>query len=141
MAYSQSTALFGSRTHLHIRLGNHRRADRPLHRRLARRLGERIRIAIQQGTDSERPFRPDVIAHSGGTQLFSLILEDPDFHDLKPGRVIRAGSIVRPEFDWSRHIASGRVEAVMNHVVAKDSAVPLAQYTIPGARREGGLCL
>ncbi|WKC47349.1 hypothetical protein [Pseudomonas veronii] len=105
----------------------------PLHRRLARRLGDRIRIAIKQATGSERPSKPDIIAHSFGTRLFSLILEDPDFQDLEFGRVITAGSIVRPDFDWSSHIESGRVEAVMNHVGGKDSAVPLAHYTIPGA--------
>lgn len=115
----------------------------PLHRRLAKRLGERIRIAIKQATDSGRPSRPDIIAHSFGTRLFSLILNDPDFHDLAFGRVITAGSIVRPDFDWCSLIASGRVEAVMNHVGAKDSAVPLAQYTIPGAGpggKEGYAC-
>jgi hypothetical protein len=105
----------------------------PLHRILARRLGERIRIAINQATESQRPSRPDIIAHSFGTRLFSLILEDPKFEDLKFGRVITAGSIVRPDFDWERPIAEGRVEAILNHVGAKDAAVPFSQYTIPGA--------
>lgn len=106
---------------------------KPLHRRLARQLGERIKIAIEQATDSQRPSSPDIIAHSFGTRLFSLILEDPDLKKLKFGRVITAGSIVRPDFDWSRHVAEGRVEAVLNHVGAKDTAVPFSQYTIPGA--------
>lgn len=105
----------------------------PLHRRLARQLGERIRIAIEQATDSQRPSSPDIIAHSFGTRLFSLILEDPNFENLKFGRVITAGSIVRPDFDWGRHVSEGRVEAVLNHVGAKDMAVPFSQYTIPGA--------
>ncbi|WP_046482090.1 hypothetical protein [Pseudomonas veronii] len=105
----------------------------PFHRRLARQLGERIRIAIEQATESQRPPRPDIIAHSFGTRLFSLILEDSSFDDLKFGRIITAGSVVRPDFDWGRQIAAGRVEAVLNHVGAKDKAVPLAQYTIPGA--------
>ena len=104
-----------------------------LHRRLAKRLGERIRIAIDQAIDSHRPARPDVIAHSFGTHLLSLILEDPDFEDLKFGRIITAGSIVRPDFDWKSQIASERIEAVLNHVAAKDMAVPFAQYAIPGA--------
>ena len=105
----------------------------PLHRRLARQLGERIRIAINQATESQRPSRPDIIAHSFGTRLFSLILEDPEFEDLKFGRVITAGSIVRPDFNWERPIAEGRVEAVLNHMGAKDTAVPFSQYAIPGA--------
>jgi len=103
------------------------------HRRLATRLGERIRIAIQQATESERPGIPDIIAHSFGTRLFSLILEDPAFQDLQFGRVITAGSIIRPDFPWHQYISGGRIEAVLNHVAAKDKAVPFAQLAIPGA--------
>lgn len=106
---------------------------RPLHRRLAKHLGVRIRIAIEQATASHRPPRPDIIAHSFGTLLFSLILEDPEFDDLSFGRIITAGSIIRPNFDWHRHIEAKRIEAVLNHVAAKDTAVPFAQYAIPGA--------
>lgn len=104
-----------------------------LHRRLAKRLGERIRIAIRQARHSRHPASPDIIAHSFGTHLFSLILEDADFADLRFGRVITAASIVRPDFDWDRHIADGRLEAVLNHVGGQDRAVPFAQYSIPGA--------
>jgi hypothetical protein len=103
------------------------------HRRLARRLGERIRIAIRQAEGSRRPGIPDIIAHSFGTRLFALILEDPAFRDLKFGRVITAGSIIRPDFPWQDHISDGRIEAVLNHVAAKDKAVPFAQYAIPGS--------
>ncbi|TBB09809.1 hypothetical protein ELH50_01165 [Rhizobium ruizarguesonis] len=106
---------------------------RPVHRHLAKQMGARIRIAIKHATTSRRPSRPDIIAHSFGTLLLSLILEDPDFDDLRFGRIITAGSIIRPNFDWNRHIARNRIEAVLNHVGAKDSAVPLAQYAIPGA--------
>lgn len=56
--------------------------------------------------------------------LLSLVLDDPNFEDLNLGRVITAGSIIPPDFDWDRLIASGRVEAVLNHVGAKDTAVP-----------------
>ena len=103
-----------------------------MHRRLAKNLGERIRIAVEQASASDRPNRPDIIAHSFGTRLFQLILDDPDFDDLSFGRVITAGSIIRPDFDWARQIRSGRVEAVLNHVAENDGAVPLAQYAIPG---------
>jgi hypothetical protein len=101
------------------------------HQRQAKRLGERIKIAISQATESKRPQRPDIIAHSFGTHLLSLILEAPEFEDLKFGRIITAGSIVRPNFDWGKQIASGRVEAVLNHVAANDKEVPKAQYAIP----------
>ncbi|SDH75215.1 hypothetical protein SAMN05216588_10757 [Pseudomonas flavescens] len=104
-----------------------------MHRRLARRLGERMRIAIAQAEKGHRPPRPDIIAHSFGTLLLSRVLEDADFADLKFGRIITAASIVRPDFDWRRLVAEGRVEAVLNHVGGQDAAVPYAQYAIPGA--------
>ncbi len=103
-----------------------------LHRRLAKRLGQRMRIAITQAQASQRPSKPDIIAHSFGTYLLSLVLDDPNFEDLNFGRVITAGSIIPPDFDWDRLIASGRVEAILNHVGAKDTAVPAAQFAIPG---------
>lgn len=105
----------------------------PVHRRMARKLGERFRTAIEAARSMGRPDRPDVVAHSFGTRLFSLVLEDPGFADLKFGRVITAGSIIRPNFDWDRHLAEKRVEAVMNHVAAKDGSVPFAQWCIPGS--------
>lgn len=104
-----------------------------LHRRLARRLGERMRIAIEQARQSRHPAQPDIIAHSFGTLLLSQVLEDPAFADLRFGRIITAASIVRPDFDWDRLVADGRVEAVLNHVGGQDAAVPYAQYAIPGA--------
>nr|WP_288355098.1 hypothetical protein [uncultured Pseudomonas sp.] len=104
-----------------------------LHDRLARRLGERMRIAIAEAQKSRLPDRPDIIAHSFGTLLLSRVLENPEFADLKFGRIITAASIVRPDFDWDRLIAQGRVEAVLNHVGGQDRAVPFAQYAIPGA--------
>jgi hypothetical protein len=105
----------------------------PVHRRMAKRLGERLRTAIEKARASALPDRPDVIAHSFGTRLFSLVLEDPTFADLRFGRVITAGSIIRPDFNWDRHYADDRVEAVLNHVAAQDTAVPLAQWCIPGS--------
>ena len=64
-----------------------------LHERLARRLGERMRIAIEQAQKSRLPTRPDIIAHSFGTLLLSRVLENPEFADLKFGRIITAASI------------------------------------------------
>lgn len=103
-----------------------------LHRKLASRLGERMRLAIAQAEASQRPTRPDIIAHSFGTHLLSMVLTDPDFEDLKFGRVITAGSIIRPDFDWDSLIENGRVEAVLNHVGGKDKPVLIAQFAIPG---------
>lgn len=103
-----------------------------LHRKLASQLGERMRIAIAQAKASQRPNRPDIIAHSFGTHLLAMVLTDPDFEDLKFGRVITAGSIIRPDFDWDSLVENGRVEAVLNHVGGKDRPVLIAQFTIPG---------
>ncbi|WP_181299069.1 hypothetical protein [Pseudomonas sp. Q2-TVG4-2] len=103
------------------------------HRRMAKRLGRRISLAIDQAAQVGRTERPDVIAHSFGTRLLSLVLDDPEFADLKLGRIITAGSIVRPDFDWARHLREDRVEALFNHVAAKDTAVPFAEWTIPGS--------
>ncbi|WP_437880085.1 hypothetical protein [Pseudomonas sp. LRF_L74] len=104
-----------------------------MHRRLARNLGERIRIAIRQAEKSHRPTAPDIVVHSFGSHLLSLVLQNPAFDDLRFGRIITAASIVRPDFDWDRHIACGRIEAILNHVGDKDRAVPFAQFFIPGA--------
>ena len=103
-----------------------------MHKRMAKSLGLRIRNAIVRARAASLPDRPDVIAHSFGTRLFSLVLQDPEFADLRFGRVITAGSIIRPDFDWGRHFREGRVEAVLNHVAAKDGAVPFAVWAIPG---------
>ena len=103
-----------------------------LHRKLAKRLGERMRIAIAQAEVSQRPRRPDIIAHSFGTHLLSLVLIDPEFGDLEFGRIITAGSIIRPNFDWNSLIENGRVEAVLNHIGGKDKPVLIAQFAIPG---------
>ncbi|WP_419963771.1 hypothetical protein [Pantoea vagans] len=108
-----------------------------IHRRMAKSLGRRIRIASGRARAANLPDCPDVIAHSFGTRLFSLVLEDPEFADLRFGRVITAGSIIRPDFDWKCHFQDGRVEAVLNHIAAKDGAVPFAVWAIPGTGPSG----
>ena len=105
----------------------------PMHRRLAKSLGRRMRAAADEAEKSCSPRSPDIIAHSFGTRLFQLVLEDPEFGDLTFGRLITAGSIVRPDFDWDRHIATGRIEAVLNHVGGRDKPVLFAQWAIPGS--------
>lgn len=103
-----------------------------LHRRLAKRLGERIRKAADYARARGLPEAPDILVHSFGSRLFSLVLLDKAFADLRFGRVITAGSIIPPDFDWSSLIADGHIEAVLNHMGGKDSIVPLAQFFIPG---------
>ncbi|MEO7325078.1 MAG: hypothetical protein ABIW82_09655 [Dokdonella sp.] len=103
------------------------------HRQLAQDLGARIRRAIADASEHGITDLPDVVVHSFGSRLFALLLGDPSFADLSFGRVICAGSVVRPDFNWSALIEVGRIEAVLNHVGGNDATVPLAQFLIPGS--------
>jgi hypothetical protein len=100
---------------------------------LAKELGRKIRSAVQYAAKSGIADPPDLVAHSFGTLLFSLLLRDREFDDLKFGRVITVGSIVRPDFDWGPYLEAGRIEAVLNHTAGKDIPVRVAQYIIPGS--------
>lgn len=102
------------------------------HRALARQLGTTVRAAIEHARTSRIPEPPDVILHSFGSQLFVQLLALPEFDDLRFGRVIAAGSVIRPSYGWSERIEQGRIEAVLNHCGGKDLAVPFAQFFIPG---------
>ncbi|HEX8308081.1 MAG TPA: hypothetical protein VF645_06640 [Allosphingosinicella sp.] len=107
------------------------------HRQLARHLGLRIRQAVAQAREQGRGERPNAVIHSFGSKLFITLLDLPEFRDLRFGRVIAAGSVVPPDYDWSRRIAQARVEAVMNHCGGRDLAVPFAHFTIPGTGPSG----
>ena len=86
---------------------------------------------------------PDVVAHSFGTWLFGHLLQDEFKRDeadrLQFGRVILAGCILRPDFDWKRIREAHLVEDVLNHYGTADCIVPLAHFTIidsgPSGRR------
>lgn len=86
---------------------------------------------------------PDVIAHSFGTWLFGHLLEDElkrsEADRLQFGRVILAGCILRPNFDWKNIREAHLVEDVLNHYGTADRVVPLAHVTIvesgPSGRR------
>jgi hypothetical protein len=86
---------------------------------------------------------PDVIAHSFGTWLFGHLLQDElkrnEADRLQFGRIILAGCILRPDFDWKRIREAHLVEDVLNHYGTADRIVPLAHVTIiesgPSGRR------
>jgi hypothetical protein len=86
---------------------------------------------------------PDVIAHSFGTWLFGHLLEDElkrnEADRLQFGRLILAGCILRPDFDWKSIREAHLVEDVLNHYGTADRVVPLAHVTItesgPSGRR------
>jgi hypothetical protein len=102
------------------------------HEMLARHLNQRIREAIGHARENQIEEPPDIVIHSFGSQLFRLLLEMPEASDLKFGRVIAVGSVIRPDFDWSSCLRKGQVEAVFCQCGARDGAVPLAQFFIPG---------
>ena len=97
------------------------------HRHLARDLGARVRRAISDARTHGITDRPDIVVHSFGSRLFTLLLADPVFADLAFGRVICAGSVVRPAFNCRAHIDAGRIEGVRNHVAGQHTAVPFAR--------------
>jgi hypothetical protein len=86
---------------------------------------------------------PDIIAHSFGTWLLGhIILEElqrkpPE--QLRFGRIILTGCVLRPDFDWATPRREGLVEDVLNHYGTRDNIVPLAHVTIwdsgPSGRR------
>jgi len=97
--------------------------------RIMEELIARIRRLAGETSASGFGDRPDVIAHSFGTWLLGhALVSDPD---LRVGRVILLGSILRPDFDWSRLIRRKQVEAVLNHHGTKDGWVRIAQRFIP----------
>lgn len=101
------------------------------HGMLARQLSQRIRKAIVHAQANQIEEPPDIIIHSFGSQLFRLVLEMPGSSDLRFGRVIAVGSVIRPNFDWSSYLRNGRMEAVLCQCGAQDWAVPFAQFFIP----------
>lgn len=107
------------------------------HRALVRSLGERLTRSFALAAATGRTRRPDVVLHSFATVLFAKLLDDPSFNQLKFGRVVMAGSIVRPDHAWRKHLDAGRVEAVLNHCGAKDWTVDIAAFLIPDTGPSG----
>jgi pimeloyl-ACP methyl ester carboxylesterase len=66
---------------------------------------------------------PSVIAHSFGTYIIWGAMDT--FPVVSFDRVILCGSILDCGFDWSKMIAAGRVQAVMNETAGDDSVVVL----------------
>jgi hypothetical protein len=110
-------------------------------RKLTADLAQTIRALSGDAKSEGFGGRPDVIAHSLGTLLLSRALET--YTDLKLGRVILTGCIIRPDFDWRVYLTKGhqgdesRVEAVLCHVATKDFWALAAHYVIPGSGPAG----
>ncbi|MFY9819787.1 MAG: hypothetical protein WAM82_00290 [Thermoanaerobaculia bacterium] len=108
-----------------------RRRQRTLMERLVARIARASREVSKIIDDP----RPDVIAHSFGTFLLGHALHCHP--ELRVGRVITLGCILRPDFDWATLVKRGQVDAVLNHFGTKDSWARLAHYAIPDAGPAG----
>jgi len=112
-------------------------------RKFARDLKKRLVELSKQATEERLPEAPDVVAHSFGTWMLGHVLLDQmargEPYDVKVGRVILTGSILRPDFPWERLQQAGLVEDVLNHYATNDPVVPWAHWTIvdsgPSGRR------
>lgn len=108
--------------------------------KLKRRLHDRLLTLTEQAESQGYHGRPDLIAHSFGTWLIGRILEEETnrhMPQLKFGRLILTGSILRPDFDWEAVKTSGIVDEVLNHFGTSDIIVPLAPWTIPSSGPSG----
>jgi hypothetical protein len=112
-------------------------------RKLQRNLRDKLAALRKEARAQGYTGNPDLIAHSFGTWLVGHLIEDeltrkPE-EQLKFGRVILTGCILRPDFDWKRIRDAALVEDVLNHYGTKDAIVPLAHAAIwdsgPSGRR------
>jgi hypothetical protein len=104
-------------------------------RQLRDKVIRQIRAKSQEIEPTGRNPKPDVIAHSFGTWLLAHALQyDPQ---LKVGRVILTGSVLRPDFDWQTLIENGQVEAVLNHCGGRDFPVAITHFFIPDSGPAG----
>lgn len=104
-------------------------------RQLRLQVAQRIRSLSQQAEIAGYKPEPDVIAHSFGTWLLAHALEADD--QLRVGRVILTGCILRPDFCWQKLIERKQVEAVLNHYGTADVPVAVTHYFIPDSGPAG----
>jgi pimeloyl-ACP methyl ester carboxylesterase len=106
---------------------------RPCQRVATRRLSARLRDLSDASDHQSGP--PDVIAHSFGAWLVGQALRQN--RDLRVGRIIMAGSVLRPDFDWHTIIASDQAEAVLNHCGTHDLWAFVSDFLIPDSGPAG----
>ena len=107
---------------------------RPCQRAATRRLASRLRELSGEDGGLE-PGPPDVIAHSFGAWLVGHALrQNPD---ISVGRIIMAGSVLRPDFDWSAIIEGGQAEVILNHYGSRDLWAFASEFFIPDSGPAG----
>src|SRR5262249_24374025 len=99
-----------------------------------RRKVEWFRDAYTEIVDRHGP-RPSVIAHSFGSYLVARALEL--FPEIAFDQVIVCGSIVRPDYPWSRMIEAGRVSRVVNEYGHKDMWARVVGWVVEDAGPSG----
>ncbi|MCD4701353.1 MAG: hypothetical protein K8S24_05790 [Candidatus Aegiribacteria sp.] len=100
-----------------------------LQKRRVKILATQLRNISKAADPDNAGLRPHVIAHSFGTWLIAHALKEHP--DIKIGRLILLGSIVRPDFDWMKLINDKQIEAILNHTAGKDKPVRFSQLFIP----------
>ena len=98
-------------------------------RALARKLESKLLKLSAEAIRARYAGVPDVIAHSFGTWLVAEALDRNA--QLRIGRLILLGSVVRPNYPWQKLIDRKQIEAVLNHGATEDEWVPRAQFFIP----------
>jgi pimeloyl-ACP methyl ester carboxylesterase len=77
----------------------------------------------------------DVIAHSFGSWIVAHALKaEPE---LRLGRVVLVGSIVRPNWDWETPLGRGQLQAVLNYCGDRDLPVKITERGIPDSGPSG----
>lgn len=104
-------------------------------RALTSQLNARIKRLCGEGEKSGFGGIPDVLAHSLGTWLLGHALQSD--RELRVGRVVLTGCILRPDFDWAGLIDRGQVEAVLCHYGSKDFWARVAHFVIPDSGPSG----
>ena len=104
---------------------------RRVQRQEVRELAKKLRGLSKTLTGSHAGAKPDIVAHSFGTWLISHVLRDNP--DIKVGRLILLGCIVKPDFDWQALVDRGQVEYILNHCAGRDIWVRASHFTIPDA--------
>jgi len=100
-------------------------------RALARKLAAKLIKLSEEASRAGYAGVPDVIAHSFGTWLVAEALDGNE--DLRIGRLILLGSVVRPNYPWQKLIGRKQIDAVLNHGATHDEWVARAQFFIPGS--------
>lgn len=106
-----------------------------LQKKLVKKLKKRIDILSGNTHDSGFGEKPDVVAHSFGTWILGHLLES--YPETKVGRIILTGSILRPDFNWTKFVKNNQVEMILNHISKSDLPVKFAQYFIPNSGPSG----